>query len=386
MGRGTPRHYKVKRNGRAFWEPTARMKKHGFVSVPLGPDGPEAFAIAEQWNKRWDAARRGAGPALTPPAAQTPENPWKSDELTAYPPGSIGEAFRAFRRTEEWKRKPARTREDWFRAWRRIKPVFGDVRPMAVTLDLISDFRSFVESTVSRREAHRVIKIWRALWKIMAALHYCQRDADPSLGVRNSAAAGRTATWSEGEAVRLVKRAWRMRFYGLAAAIATAWDTQLAPGDVRALAASQMAIAGPGRLFFTERGKTGVPVGGLLSARSLRVLAAYLEILGVELLGDAPIFRNRAGTPYKADRLGRDFAIVRKAEFGPLETRMLGHDFRRSGAVEAIAGKALPAELAHAMGNTLSASNQLFATYVPVKAATVAAVAEARRKGRTALR
>ena len=45
---------------------------------------------------------------------------------------------------------------------------------------------------------------------------------------------------------------------------------------------------------------------------------------------------------------------------------MLGFDFRRSGAVEAIAGDATPAALCHAMGNTLSASNALFATYVPV--------------------
>ena len=65
---------------------------------------------------------------------------------------------------------------------------------------------------------------------------------------------------------------------------------------------------------------------------------------------------------------------------------MLGHDFRRSGAVEAITGEATPAALSHAMGNTLSASNQLFATYVPVTVATINQVAEARRKGRRVLR
>jgi hypothetical protein len=65
---------------------------------------------------------------------------------------------------------------------------------------------------------------------------------------------------------------------------------------------------------------------------------------------------------------------------------MLGHDFRRSGAVEAIVGKAKPAELAHAMGNTLSASNFLFATYVPINAETIRAVSEARKAGRRKLR
>src|SRR3954452_24582868 len=86
-----------------------------------------------------------------------------------------------------------------------------------------------------------------------------------SLVVRNSAPAGRSQTWSEGEAVRLVKRAWRMGYRGLAAGLAVMWDTQLSPGDVRALTAAQRAKDGHGRAFFTKRGKTGAPVGGVLS-------------------------------------------------------------------------------------------------------------------------
>jgi hypothetical protein len=43
-----------------------------------------------------------------------------------------------------------------------------------------------------------------------------------------------------------------------AAVIAVAWDTQMSPGDVRALRASQMATAERlEKLFFTARGKTG---------------------------------------------------------------------------------------------------------------------------------
>jgi integrase len=160
----------------------------------------------------------------------------------------------------------------------------------------------------------------------------------------------------------------------------------MSPGDVRALRASQVATAGSGILFFTERGKTGVPVGGLLSVRSLRVLQAYLDLLGTELTSEAYIFRNRSGQPYSKDTLGDDFRMVRAAEFGPLDRRTIGHDFRRSGAIEAIAGDATPAALAHAMGNTLSTSNTLFATYVPVNPTTIKAVFEARKKGRRVMR
>ena len=361
------------------------MKALGFYSVPCGQDGPAAWAIAEQWNVRWDKTQSGEAPS---PARVTAENLSfeDSEELTVYPPRALGEAFRRYRRTDEWARKAPRTREDWWRGWKRIKPVFGDCDPRTATLDDLSAWRKAIEDTVSLREAHRALKIWRALWKVAAALGYCVRDSDPSLGVRNSAAEGRDLKWSEGEIVRAAKRAWRMKYHGLAAVIAVAWDTQMSPGDVRQLRASQMARGAAGEAFSTERGKTGKPVGGILSTRSLWALRAYLEKLDVELHGDAYIFRNRAGAPYSKDTLGDDFRDVRAVEFGPLDRRTIGHDFRRSGAGEAITGGAKAEALAHAMGNTLSTSNALFATYVPVNVATLRDVMEARRAGRRKLR
>jgi hypothetical protein len=378
------RHY-VLRRGKGFWQPTPAMKALGFHSVPCGVDGPDAWAVAERWNLRWDKTRHGQEPS---PAMVAADNlsPERSEELTVYPPRSLGEAFGRYRRTEEWRVKAPRTRDDWWRGWRHIKPIFGDCDPRTVTLEAMSEWRKAIEDSVSLREAHRCLKIWRALWKVSAAMHYCKRDDDPSLGVRNRAAPGRNLEWTEGEIVRVFKRAWRMGYYGLAAVIAVAWDTQLSPGDVRALRASQMARGAAGEAFFTERGKTGTPVGGVLSTRSIAALTAYLEKLGAELHGDAYIFRNRSGAPYSSDTLGDDFRDVRTAEFGGLERRTIGHDFRRTGAVEAIVGGAKSEQVAHAMGNTLSASNALFATYVPVNVATLREVMEARRAGRRKLR
>ena len=141
-------------------------------------------------------------------------SPQQSEELTIYPPRSIGDAFRRYRRTKKWENKAPRTREDWWRVWRRMKQVFGDCDPRTVTLEDIDAWRSMVEETVSLREAHRCIKIWRAMWGVSAAFGYCVRDADPSFGLINRAAKGRSATWSEGEAVRLFKRAWRDGYHG----------------------------------------------------------------------------------------------------------------------------------------------------------------------------
>jgi hypothetical protein len=377
-------YYRLRRNARGFWEPTPQMRALGFFNVPCGPDGPEAWAIAEEWNRRWLAVRKGeaVAPAMAVAANLSPE---KSEELTVYPPRSLGEAFRRYRRTDEWKSKEPRTREDWWRVWRRIKPVFGDVDPRSVRFEDISAWRKMIEQKVSLREAHRCVKIWRALWKVSAALGYCVRDADPSLGVRNRAAKGRSAVWTEGEVVRLYKRAWRERYYGLGAVIAALWSTQQSPGDVRALVAAQLVTDGAGAVFFTDRAKTGKPVGGALSDRALAAVEAYVKVLGVELHGDAPIFRNRSGAPYSSDTLGDDFRDIRHMVFGPQESRTLA-DFRRSGTQEAFAGDAKPADVSHAMGNTIATSNMLFATYNPVNIASVRKVHEARIRGRRKLR
>jgi hypothetical protein len=133
-----------------------------------------------------------------------------------------------------------------------------------------------------------------------------------------------------------------------------AWATQMSPGDVGTLRASQLAKDPSGAMFFAARGKTGTPVGGALSDRALAALESYIAKLGVELHGEAYIFRNRSGAPYSSDTLGDDFRDVRRLVFGEREQRTLA-DFRRSGAVEAIAGGARAEESAHAMGNTLSA-------------------------------
>lgn len=312
-------------------------------------------------------------------------SPEQSEELTVYPKHALGEAFRRYRRTDEWKKKQPRTREDWWRVWRRIKPVFGDCSPRTVTLEDISSWRTAVEETVSLREAHRCIKIWRALWRVAAAMGYCERDADPSLGIRNRSAPGRSAVWTEGEVVRLFKRAWRDGYHGLGAVIAVAWSTQMSPGDVRSLRASQLVVDDAGAVFFTDRGKTGVPVGAALSERALAALEGYVKVLGVELHGDAFIFRNRSGRHYSSDTLGDDFRDIRRAEFGETESRTIA-DFRRSGAQEAFAGDAKPADVSHAMGNTIGTSNMLFATYNPVNIASVRKVHEARIRGRRKLR
>ena len=233
-------YYRVKR-GNGFWEPTREMREAGLEALACGPDGPEAWAKAKAQIDRWNAIKRGGDPRAQPLA----------------PPGSLDEAFRRYRSTAEWSGKAPRTREEWDRAWSRIAPVFGPCSPRAVTLEHISAFRAKVERDVSTREAHRCLKIWRALWRVAAAQGYCERDADPSLGERNKEPARRQALWSHSDARALVKAAWRSGYRGLAAIIAVAWDSSLSPVDVRGLTPAQRAKDDHGEVFLVSRAKTG---------------------------------------------------------------------------------------------------------------------------------
>lgn len=379
-------------------EPTL-MAKLGFTVVDCGVDGPMAWALANSMNEKWRRARDAHLSGL--PVAAMPR---------VYLPGSLGEAFDRFKATNEWQGKKPRTREDWERGWKLIDPVFGDIAPSEVAFEDLDlwyagdpnnpDIQGLLQR-VGVREAARGVKIWRALWNVIATMKradgkpYCE-GKDPSLGIRVKTPKPRNAYWREGEAVRLVKGAWRMDFHGLAAALAVAWDTMLSPVDVRGLTPAQLHGDVDGSLFELARAKTGRAAIGTLSRRARFVLDAYIAGLGFKLHQDAPIFRTpgaapgpRGGRrwlprPYTKDTLGRDFRIVREAAF-PGDKRVLS-DFRRSGAIEVAAGEADPSALAAKMANSIDSNRALQATYTPHNATLVRLADKARAVGRNRLR
>lgn len=384
MGKVKIKYYFVKPSGRAYWRPTKKMRVLGFHLVPLGIDGPEAWALAADWNRKWQAVRKGEAPPLVD---LTKLNRDEAEAARRYPPGSIGAAFQAFIRTPEWSGRALSARNKiWWPAWFRIRDMWGDCAPDTVTFDMISKWRGALERKHSRGVAHKTLKIWRALWNVMLGMKFA-RGADPSKGVRNRSPNPRHQRWSDGEAVRLVKSAWRRGYKGLACVIAVSWDTGFSPVDVRTLAERHRAVAG-GRLIFDRqddgRTKTGRAAFGTLSRRTERLVDAYLAGLGTERLPDAVLFRTRTGKAYRDARLSRDFEAVRELTF-PGDDRRLS-DMRRSGVVEAVAGDATALGLSAKLANSIDRSNTLHKTYSPTSIEAVLSTDEARLKGRRKIR
>ena len=368
MGNVKIPYYSVRdRCGRrlGYWQPTSAMRAAGFQSVACGVDGPAAWATANLWNDRWQEYRRTEG----------------KPKKKTYPRGSLGEAFERYKTTDTWKRKKPRTREDWDRGWRYIEPIFGDVSPSSVPLDVIDEWYADLLETAGVREAHRAVKIWRALWGVAAALSagrpfYCARDADPSLGIRRVTPKRRSQVWTERELRSIIHRAWREGYRGLACLISIMWDTAFSPVDARQLMLAEYMDAGRWGAFRLGRAKTGQAAIGTLSRRSAVLIRSYLGWPHVQQLPRVALFRTREGAPYRKNSLAEDFRDVRRL-VDPLERRQM-IDIRRSVAIEARAGGASREHLSAKLANTISSNAELERTYQPVDLRAVQAVDDAR--------
>jgi hypothetical protein len=150
------KHYHV-RKGRGYWLVTPKMRTHGFDNVRCGADGPQAWAIALEWEDRWQRARKSLEASLG----------------KVYPKNSVGDAFARFRKKAEWSKKPLRTREDWERGWKYIEPFFGGLLPSAVTMELLDGWYAGLRAKKGIGEAGRAVKTWRALYNVMASMKLC---------------------------------------------------------------------------------------------------------------------------------------------------------------------------------------------------------------------
>jgi hypothetical protein len=403
--------YLVFSKGRWRWQPTAAMREHGFKTIKLSKGGPSfganGYPVASivdknravSLNAEWDAARLGL-PVEKPAGAST-----------KYPTGSVGDGYHRAMALRKAARVTAgkvwtveqEKRDDWPRAWRWLEPEFGDCDPRTIEPEHFLSINertgeakglaAKVEREVSVTERHRVIKVWRSLWKRMSAMKYCDGAADPSKAFTNEAPDPRQAIWARREVLKLVQVAWRNDFRGLAACMAVAWDSMFSPVDARTLTPGQCKGDIGGLFFSVGRAKTGKAAAGTLTPWSQAILLEYVRTFGADILADAPIFRTRgrmrrpgkggklwAPRPYTKNSLVNDFDIVRKLAFGVDERRQLA-DMRRSGAVEGDTGGSTVEDQSNKMANTVDRNARLRKTYNPVNVPSIRRFDEARAKG-----
>lgn len=353
------------------------MKLLGFRIISCGHDGPEAWAIAREWEERYQRTRKGLDAPL----------------IKAYPKNSVGDAFERFRRTKEWETKPSRTREDWDRGWKYIEHVFGDVAPETITMEMMDLWYHRMIAKKGVGEAGRTMKTWRALYTVMTAMKLCTPKQDPSRAIQKQSVPGRTEIWTQSEVIRFVKGAWRAGFKGLACIIAIAWDTSFSPVDCRTLTPSHAVSVGADWGFVIQRHKTGETAFGIISRPTRQLVQTYVSGLDFELHDDAPIFRTRGAAPgpkggrrhspvpYQKSSLIDDVADIRRAVLGKEEKCRL-MDMRRTGAVEAVSGGGTVESMAAKMGNSIDQNKTLQKTYMPVNLASVRAADESRKIGR----
>jgi len=287
---GEDRRFLILMRGKWRWKPTTEMMRQGFKFLTFGTELTQADLIrVAALNRQWDALRL--------------EN--KNGVDYGFPPGTVGDGYHralALRAKErQAKGKPPLTSEQesadhWRRSWRWLHNTVGNHDPKRVSPETLLTIYSNALNRVSLNESFMLLKTWRALWKKMAAMGYCDATKDPSKAISNTEPDPRQAFWLNEEIIVLVDIAWREGFKGLAAAIAVGWDTSMSPVDVRKLTLGKMDNDEFGPYFTVGRAKTGRAAAGTITEWSIKIFNDYLEWLreeGIELQRKTPIFRMR---------------------------------------------------------------------------------------------
>ena len=211
-------------------------------------------------------------------------------------------------------------------------------------------FRSDLVVQVSETEAHRMIKIWRALWKKMAWFGFPRVGprSRPCLHQLRPEAAERRLVRGRGGAPD--QRSLASEYQGLAALLAVGWESQLSPVDVRKLRVGDMRRDPIGTWFEVASAKTGREALATLSQRTTRLLRAYMASFAAEPMDVLPIFVNRSGAPYSKDTLGGDFPAVR----GNVSDPKTASSKTSAALAQSRRWNVPPAKLSSNMANTLS--------------------------------
>lgn len=363
--------YSVLRGGSRYWQ--LGEERAAGTGVPayeaLGPEGEEAQKRALSLYAAYKKAKKG----------ETAE-----DKTGGYPPGSLGAFYTAWKKTPDFTDdKSERTQDEYDDVWtRRIAPEFGRTLLGRITVADSETFHRRIKRELSPSEAHRTLKIWRALLSVLEKKHLVDRA--PIGAVTNPMPAGRGQFWLEHEIQRMLRACRLMKWDAMGLLIRLAWETAMSPVDCRTFSLSMLKEDRKGHYIERQRTKTKKGAMPVISDQLAADLKAYAKSLNIDLLPGQPLFRNSKGRIYTKEYLAHEFADVRRVTFGKLERRQF-LDIRRSANLEADLGGATAEDRAAVLANALDKNPTLDATYTPSTVTRGRRVQEAREQGRQLL-
>ena len=360
-----PPYYRP-RNGRAFFElGRARAEKSGMrASYPLGKHGEDAKVYARELYNEYCRAMMLPS---TPPQVN-------------YKRGSLGHWFVRFKEKERFKKLSETTKKEYDDYWKYIGPALGNETLTKINPSQFERFHLAIEAEHGENVRWHTVKVARSIFNAAVKYHILERS--PCLALQNTKPAPRTSYWLSQEVRHLISTAEQNGYVAMALGIRLAWETLMAPVDIRTLTLESLKNDGSGPYVETTRSKTGKPVYAVITKRLESDILAYAEALPVIIKPGTPFLRTtRSLAIYKRVRFTDEFAKVRAIAFGSDEKRKM-MDIRRSGNLEADLGGASAQDRAEILANALDKDSRLDETYTPLTVAKARRIAKQREQGR----
>ncbi len=375
MARIDIRHLVPQPNGAYYYQATPAMRAAGMASEALGKDLTAAIQRAGALNDQWDEIRK----ALK-------EGKKAEAEGNAPRPGTLDWLTQKMRDPEdpEWAEKGERTIEEIDRALGFLQPIFGAASMNAVTPDQAIRFYGKLLLKEGRHKAALVMKWWRYYYNYGLRRHPRIVTHNPTLAVRVKKPKPRMVHWQPAQVRAAILGAWRRRWYGVAVAVALAYDTGLRPQDLRALTPRGL---GTDRVTLTPKKTDHLegrdePRDFPIWPETVRLIERYKRRFGAILPADMPLLRSVSGRPFNSrHHLAKQLRIVLRAAGIPDAVQL--RDLRRTGNIEAVAGGATGPQLAARLDHAIERGEQILDTYAPPSFEAAKAAQDARRKARS---
>ena len=348
----------VRRGGGFYFQPSASMRRAGYVAEPLGSDESEAVSRAQALNAEWDTIRSG------------------EREQSTRRPGSVKALIADWQNSSAYRRLARKTTKGYDAAATTIETKFGPFLAAAVKRSHLLTWLEDETKRVSEDHARRLYKVLRILFG--RARDADLRDDNPAEKLRLPGGKPRRVLWTP-EQVESFEAASEARGRPSLALVARfCFDMCQRIGDGRTFAPS----AWNGRTVRIRQSKGGVLV------EAPATLALRKRLLAAPKDGEALVINEATGAPYSEFEIGDQVRLTCRA--AGLPDILQGRDWRKSGMVRyARLGTPLPWIVA-VSGHQIETGQKILETYIPrdagmAKSAVVKLDAALRRKakGRT---